>query len=73
MTLVYMLILDAMDISTYLSPMETNMPPMIEGSTLEVRFSVSPFFRKLARAASTSLVPAASRGLRREDHQYLIL
>merc|ERR1719154_332707 len=62
MAVVYLVILDAMLMSTYLSPMLTSMPPRMAGSTLVVSFRVSPFLMKAFSVVCTSFREAASRG-----------
>ncbi|CAL4060485.1 unnamed protein product, partial [Meganyctiphanes norvegica] len=63
MRAVYLLIFVFSDISAYLSPITTIIPPMMEGSTLVDSWIVSPSFRKDLSAPSTSTCISASIGL----------
>lgn len=62
MIFVYVLILVAIDISTYLSPIDTTIPPKIEGSIFFVNRIFSPFFVKADSAVWSSFSLASSKG-----------
>lgn len=60
MICVYFLILLAMLMSTYLSPMETIIPPMMVGSTLDVSNTDSFFCTNVFSTVSSCFFWAAS-------------